>query len=95
MDELEDLSYTYFHASLMIDQPLYEDTPLMSQDDYIPNGAVEEQKIQYFVRWDDLCQLFLRLDQKTVHVPLLDNFVKLYPRHGWVISLLISTLPYF
>ena len=38
---------------------------------------MEEQKTQDFESWSDLCQLFIKLGQKTVDSLLLDNFVKL------------------
>lgn len=66
----------------------------MSQVHYIPNGAVEEQTTQDLESQSNLCQLFMRLDEKTVDTLSLDNFVKMYPKHGYVTSLLMSTLQY-
>lgn len=62
----------------------------MSSVYYIPNGAVEEQKTQHFESLSDLCQLFMKLGEKTVDSLLLDNFVKL--SQAWVCD--ISTEVY-
>lgn len=66
----------------------------MFQVHYISSGSVGEQMSQDFESWSDLCQLFLKLNQKTVDPLLLGNFVKLYPRLGCVIFLLMSTLKF-